>query len=134
VRANRGFSGREDSMKLHHLALGGLLLLGLAVLGQAGEETARKLLGVWELTKAEKLIPGATVEFAKDNKMHLRFKAGDKAVTIDGTYKLEGKTIVSTLSFGGKSKTETNTIKKLTDKELVIEDEKGKVEEYKRAK
>jgi uncharacterized protein (TIGR03066 family) len=121
-------------MKLHHLALGGFLLFGLAVLGQAGEETARKLLGTWELTKAEKLIPGATVEFAKDGKMHLRFKAGDKAVTIDGTYKLEGKTLISTLTFGGKTKTEKNTINKLTDKELVIEDEKGKVEEYRRAK
>jgi uncharacterized protein (TIGR03066 family) len=112
-----------------------LIVLCLALVGTAGSDTAKKLIGVWELSKADNSPPGAvTVEFTKDNKLKLRIKANDKELKIDGTYELKDNDIVSMLTFEGQTKTETNKIKKLTEKELVIEDEKGKVEEYKRAK
>ncbi len=45
---------------------------------------------------------------------------------------MKAKTIETTIDYGGKSKTETSKIKKLTETELIIEDDKGKVDEYKR--
>lgn len=111
-----------------------LIVLCLALVGTAGSDTAKKLIGVWELTKAENAPPGPmTVEFTKDKKLKLRIKTNDKEIKIDGTYEVKDNDIVSMLAFEGQTKTETNKIKKLTEKELVIEDEKGKVEEYKRA-
>ena len=45
-------------------------------------------------------------------------KIGDKALEIDGSYSIKGDVITTTIEFGGKKKTESSTIKKLTDKEL----------------
>lgn len=50
-------------------------------------------------------------------------------IAVDGTYKVKANTLVVTL----QGKTETDKIIKLTDTELIIEDDKGKVDEYKRA-
>ena len=97
----------------------------------------------WKLIKKIRFdVPGVRpqllqpvgMEFTKDGKLMLRAKVGDKELMIDGTYKVDGKNLSATLTFMGKSKTEKATIRKLTDKELVLEDEKGKVEEYKRVK
>ena len=66
--------------------------------------------------------------------MKLTAKFGDKAIVIDGTYKLKEDKIFVVLTFGGKSKDDVGTIKKLTDKELHIQDDKGKIDEYKRIK
>jgi uncharacterized protein (TIGR03066 family) len=52
----------------------------------------------------------------------------------DGTYKVEGNKIHVVLSFMGKKHEETSTIQTLNEKTLIIRDEKGKVEEYKRRK
>jgi uncharacterized protein (TIGR03066 family) len=111
-----------------------LVVLSLTLVGTAGGDNAKKLVGLWEVTKSDSAPPGATVEFTGGGKMQLRAKLGDKELKIDGTYELKGDDIISTLTFAGQTKTETNKIKKLTDKQLVVEDEKGKVEEYKRVK
>jgi uncharacterized protein (TIGR03066 family) len=55
-----------------------------------------------------------------------------KEFKLSGTYKVKDKTITTTIDFGGKSKTDSGTIKKLTDTELIMEDDKGKIDEYKR--
>jgi len=121
-------------MKWSTLALVGMLFFGLALVGLAGTDTVKKLVGVWEVTKSKDAPPGATVEFTKDGKMALKAKVKDKTLSIEGTYKVKADSLTSTLSFGGKEKTETHKIKKLTEKELILEDEKGQIEEYKRVK
>src|SRR5262245_45850303 len=112
----------------------GAVFFGIVVLATAGGDTAKRLIGVWEVTKSDDAPPGATVEFTKDGKILVRAKVKDMDIKVDGTYEVKKDQIVTKVSFGDKSKTETHTIKKLTDKELIIMDEQGKVEEYKRAK
>lgn len=104
--------------------------------GNEEAETTKKLVGVWELTKSDTLPKGAdaTVYFTKDGKIKLRATIGDNTITASGTYKVKANTVITTIDYDGKTKMETNKIKKLTEKELIIEDEKGKVEEYKRGK
>jgi uncharacterized protein (TIGR03066 family) len=121
-------------MNRHRIVVTLAAFLGLAVTLTAGGDTAKKLVGVWEITNNKEAPPGATIEFTRDGKMKMRAKLGEKELKIDGTYELKGETIVSKLSFGGKTKIESSKIRKLTEKELVIVDEKGKVEEYKRLK
>jgi len=92
-----------------------------------------KVIGIWEVTKSGSGIPpGATFEFTKDGKLKVTIKADGKEVTVEGTYKVEGDTITSAGPKGEKP--DKNKIKKLTDTELVTEDEKGKVDEFKKKK
>ncbi|MBI3410851.1 MAG: hypothetical protein HY040_21145 [Planctomycetes bacterium] len=112
----------------------GTLFFGLVLVGAAGTDTAKRLVGVWEVTKSDEAPPGATVEFTKDGKIKLRAKVKDMEIKVDGTYEVKKDQIVTKVTFGDKSKTEAHTIKKLTDKELILMDEKVKVEEYKRSK
>ena len=118
-------------MRAMMLAISGFVLFGLSIAIAKDTDYSKKILGTWVITKGE-APPGATVEFTKDGKMKLRAQLGEKELAIDGTYTLQGDTITSHLSFGGQKKTETDKIKKLTDKELIVEDDKGKVQEYKR--
>jgi len=121
-------------MNLHRIVVALAVFLGLTFVLTAGSDTAKKLVGVWEITNNKDAPPGATVEFTRDGKMKLRANVGEKELKIDGTYELKDDAVVTKLSVGGKTKTESNKIRKLTEKELVIVDEKGKVEEYKRVK
>src|SRR5262245_31358054 len=107
VLQRKGFS-----MTVNKFALAGMLMLGLALVAAAGDDNGKKIVGTWEVTKAKGAPEGATVEFTKDGKMKIRFKVGDKELEIDGTYKLEKeKKITVTLSFEGKTKSDTATIK-----------------------
>jgi len=123
-------------------ALGTALLASVLVVALSGgyalkadaDSNDKKIIGTWEVTKADNAPPGATVEFTKDGKIKLRAEFKGKSIAIDGTYKVEGSKIHTTLKFGGQERKETGTIKTLTDTKLVVEDPKGKVEEYKRKK
>jgi uncharacterized protein (TIGR03066 family) len=117
-------------------ALVGIVILGMAMVAAAGAGNASKLVGVWEVIKSESIPKGATAtaEFTKDGKVKLKFKAGEKEFVVDGTYKVKDDKISTVLSFGGKTREESATIKKLTSDELHILDEKGKLDEYKRVK
>jgi uncharacterized protein (TIGR03066 family) len=75
---------------------------------------------------------GSTVEFTKDGKLKLAVKDGDKTMTIEGTYKIEGQAFKSILKLGDKEHTETIKVPSLTDKELVLLDEQGKKDTFKR--
>jgi uncharacterized protein (TIGR03066 family) len=90
------------------------------------------IVGTWKPTKGE--IPGgATVEFTKDGKMKLTVTFSGQTVTGEATYKVEGDRITTTRTGpDGKEKVATAKIKKLTSKELVIEDDKGRAMEFKR--
>jgi uncharacterized protein (TIGR03066 family) len=127
-------------MRWSRFAIAGFLVLGLTLVGTAGGDTekdiAKKLVGKWELTKSSEkkgIPPGATIQFTKDGKLKFHLKFGDKDFDFGGSYKLDGKKLTVTIEFmPGKEKTDTVTIEKLTDKELHIKDDKGKVDEFKR--
>src|SRR3954471_13762035 len=80
-----------------------------------------KLVGTWELVKGDPA--GATVEFTQDHKLKFRAKIGEQTVTLEGTYSVNKDNLTVNLKTpDGKDQSETLTIKKLTDKELVIEE------------
>ena len=98
-----------------------------------------KLVGTWEITRAAVLPAGATatVEFRKDGTMHLISTYRGKILTKDGTYRVEGNSLTTTLTttrngVTSKEKTETDTIRILDDTRLVVVDDQGQVDEYKR--
>jgi uncharacterized protein (TIGR03066 family) len=104
----------------------------------AKEKTnAEKIVGVWEMTKVPKDVPkGSTAEFTKDGKVKMTFKIGDKTLEPQGTYKVEGDKLITTIKGpDGNEHTDTGTIKTLTNTTLVIRDSKTKEEaEFKRKK
>lgn len=124
-------------MKLHQTGLGIAVLFActLAVSAQAGSDTVKKLLGVWEMSKADKLLPGATVEFANDGKFFMRAKIGDKELKMDGTFEVKDNVITTMVKDPtGQAQTTKMKIKTLNDKILAVESDTGQVEEYKKTK
>jgi uncharacterized protein (TIGR03066 family) len=123
-------------MKLLRLALVGALVLGVTAVRaedkKEGGVDKKKLMGTWVVTKGETLPVGATVEFTKDGKLKLVIKEKDKALTVEGAYEVKGDGFKLTMKDGDKEHTETLKVKKLTDKELVVEDEKGKKDTFKK--
>jgi uncharacterized protein (TIGR03066 family) len=94
------------------------------------------IVGVWELTKAREGGPpvGTTMEFTKDGKVKLSGKADGKEFAFDGFYVVQGEKLTATIKSPDRTEEGTVTIKKLTDKELVTQDETGRVLEFKRKK
>jgi uncharacterized protein (TIGR03066 family) len=90
---------------------------------------SEKLLGTWEVTKSDTAPVGAILEFKKDGTMKLTVKEDGKETSMECKYKVDGDTITATYPDG---RSQPGKIKKLTDKELVIEVPKGKTDEYKR--
>jgi uncharacterized protein (TIGR03066 family) len=117
------------------IGLAALLFLGVSAAGADDKKDLDKdkLVGTWELTQGETLPPGTTCEFTKDGKIKLVLPTPDgKKVTIEGTYKIEGQAFRATLKDGNKENTETLKVPTLTDKELVMVDEKGKKDSFKK--
>jgi uncharacterized protein (TIGR03066 family) len=82
---------------------------------------AKKLVGRWE-AKGDEV---GVVEFTKDGKVSITF--GDKEeVVAEGTYKIDGDKLTSTLKAGGMEIKVTRTVTKLTDAELTMKDDRGK--------
>lgn len=94
------------------------------------ESNKDKIIGTWELTKGGgETAPGSTFEFTKDGKTKMTAKVGDKTINMDATYKVEGNKLLTTAKGpDGKEDTNTDTIVKLTDTEMVLESKEGKVE------
>jgi uncharacterized protein (TIGR03066 family) len=120
-------------MTLGQWFLGIAFLLVVTLTAGAGADTAKKLIGVWEMSKAEKLIPGATVEFTPDSKFLMRAKIGAMDLKMDGTFSVKDNVITTIVKDpGGKNQTTKMKIKSLTDKLLVVESDGGQAEEYKK--
>jgi uncharacterized protein (TIGR03066 family) len=94
---------------------------------------AKKLVGKWE-PKDKKEGMSTVIEFTKDGKVNITLSGKGKDITVSGTYKVDGSKVTTVLSFGGKDETETHTVTKLTDTELVSKDEKGREETLVRVK
>jgi uncharacterized protein (TIGR03066 family) len=113
--------------------------LTLALIGTAGGQDKKgidkaKLIGVWEVVKAEAVPPGTTIEFLKGDKLIVNTRLGGEAIKVEGDYKVDGDKISYTLRAKGQEFKNTGTIRTLSDTTLVVVDEKGVVEEYKRKK
>jgi len=89
---------------------------------------AAKLVGTWEITKSPGDLPkGSMVTFEKDGKLKVSIDFNGKKLDIEGTYKVDGdKLNVTVKGPDGKEETDTDTIKSLDDKKLVIVDKDGK--------
>jgi uncharacterized protein (TIGR03066 family) len=107
--------------------------IGLADDKKADKIDAKKLVGKWEPKNSPEGV-SAVIDFQKDGKVVVNFKSKGKEGKLAGTYKVEGNKLTTTMSFNGKDVTETETITKLTDAELVTKDEKGKEETLLRIK
>jgi uncharacterized protein (TIGR03066 family) len=124
-------------MNAVRLALAGALVLGVAAAARADEEKGgkddiqKKLVGKWELVKfkgkdpkAKGPPPGTTLEFTKGGKVVITLEAEGKKMSMDGTYKVEGKGFKLTTKRGDTENTEAVQVVKVDDKELVLRGEK----------
>jgi uncharacterized protein (TIGR03066 family) len=95
-----------------------------------------KVVGTWELVKTdakEAPPPGTIVEFRKDGKMKVIVTVGEKKITVEGSYSIEGDMLKTKMTGpDGKEISDTDTITKLTDKEMSLKDKKGVKTEFKK--
>jgi uncharacterized protein (TIGR03066 family) len=115
--------------------LGCTLAVLMAGAGLAADEKidAKKLVGKWE-PKDQKKGGTFVLEFTKDGKLIFHASQNGKDFNSEGTYKLDGNKLSTTMKFGDMERKMTRTINKLTDTELVSTDEKGKEDTLVRAK
>src|SRR5262245_52559750 len=114
-----------------------LAALVIVVVGnaKAQDENATKIVGVWEVTKSGSDLPaGATVEFTKDGKLRVMLKAEGTDLKLEGTYKVAKDKLSVKLKVSDQTVEETETIKRLTDEVLEIEDSEKKVNTFKKKK
>jgi uncharacterized protein (TIGR03066 family) len=123
-------------MRLLTAAVAVLLALAFAAGADDKKDKASKidkskLVGTWKFVKtdAEDAPPKGSklqVEFTRDGKMTMTLTFLERDHKSTGTYKVDGDKITRTLK-GPKTRerTETATIKELTDKKLVILEKKG---------
>ncbi|MBA4189782.1 MAG: hypothetical protein C0467_17495 [Planctomycetaceae bacterium] len=121
-------------MKAVCVAMLGVVMVAFAGNAKAEEASAKKLVGVWVLSKAGGNLPeGSTVEFTKDGKLAVVVKA-DKEIKLEGTYKVEKDKLMVKVKLGEEVSEETMTIKKLTDDVLETEDKDKKIDTFKKKK
>lgn len=125
-------------MKLAKAFAVGAVLCLLAGVGRGDDktDTAKMVVGKWEVTKADPgtAPPGGIVEFTKDGKMKVSGKKDDQEFSIEGTYKVEGKKLTFAMTVGGEERKKTITITKLSAKAMSTEDDDGKKVELTRKK
>jgi uncharacterized protein (TIGR03066 family) len=127
----------DGKMKILLLALAGTVCLACGSLAdekkdKKTEEKKRNLLGVWEIVDGGDIPAGATAEFTKDGKLRIAMKVKDQNRTAEGTYEVDGEKVYTVFKGKKGNRKETQVIEKLNDKELILVDEKGKKDTYKR--
>ena len=76
---------------------------------------------------------GSVVELSKDGKAKATVKKRDRQEWLEGTYKLDGdKIMINAVTQDKEEIKRTATIKKITDTDLVVENEKGETLELKK--
>jgi uncharacterized protein (TIGR03066 family) len=100
--------------------------------------TPDKLMGAWKVIKeGQEPVPPSTlttVEFLKDNKLKLTITINNEPKVSDGTWKLEGMRLTTTLKMDGKDKTDVVEITKLDEMKLEFKDATGKMVTMERTK
>jgi uncharacterized protein (TIGR03066 family) len=123
--------------------IGFWLLVAVPVAGAAPvpksvpKSNAELLVGTWKLTKSSvgENRTSLSVEFAKDGTLTIRQSpAGENTepTVYTGTYKVEADRIPYSVMTDSGEKSETLTIKKLTDDELIVVDPDDIREEFQR--
>lgn len=117
------------------VALGVVMFIaaGLSADDKSEKIDAKKLVGKWEPPDTPKGV-SLVLEFTKDGKLVVSADVGGKTEKMEANYKLAGNKLTINGKLPGGEKTETVTVLKLTDAELVTKDEKGKEETLKRIK
>ena len=120
------------------LALAGWLALclagGVAADDKKADKNANKdkVVGTWEMVKGT-LPQGSTLEFTKDGKLKITLTIDDKKTTLEGSYTLDGDKLKTKITGpDGQEHSDTDTITKLTDKEMSLKDTKDQRTELKR--
>ena len=124
-----------NALKL--LAVTGVVcLLGAGARADEKADYAKKIVGKWELTKVEEggLPKGTMVEFDKDGKVKVTAKIEDKDLVLEGTYKVEGDSLMLTMKMGEEERKQTVTILKLDDTMMHTKNEAGKMSELTKKK
>ena len=127
------------------VAMAAVVFLALGQFSSAGEDTAKKLVGVWHTTKEDgKAIPEDSVivlEFTADGKYSTKHVSDTGAAFRQkGTYTVKDESLTLTDKSGDKEISFTVSIKKLTAKELLLVESSRKAKdkrasvEYKRVK
>jgi uncharacterized protein (TIGR03066 family) len=116
-----------------------ILLLGLVCTARTDDKDDKKadsvkakLIGTWQVEKGVGLPVGSRVTFAKDGKVSVDVMGEEKKETLQGTYKIEGKTIQLTIKRKEKERTQPIKVTKIDDKELVLEGPKGETLTFKK--
>jgi uncharacterized protein (TIGR03066 family) len=123
-------------MRKHvQLALAIPLVFAATALAEDIKIDGGKLVGTWEAVKDSETLPlGSTLEFSKEGKLKVTLKKADETKVLAGSYKVEGAAIKITLNIEGLEHSETLKVTKLSDKDLVIVDEKDKKDVLSRKK
>lgn len=95
---------------------------------------AKLLLGKWQPEKQPDQF-NLTVEYLKDNKLTVELEAGGDKQKGEGTYKLDGNKLEVKVEVLGQEHNPKYTVKKLTDKEMVlVEEDKTEERKFKKVK
>lgn len=110
------------------------VLLNPTARAEDTDDYPKLIVGMWEVTKADEgTVPvGAHFELTKDGKIKAAFKKDGEDMKAEGTYKLEKATLSVTLKIGEEEQSNKVTITKLTEKEMTVKDDDGKVVELKK--
>ena len=111
-------------------------LVGPAVRADDKDDYAKKVVGKWEVTKADEGGPpqGAVIEFTADGKVKYTGKKGDAVEMHEGTYKVDGNKVTVTMKAEGKEESHTVTITKISDTAMSVDGGDGKKAELTKKK
>jgi len=122
-------------MKTLSVAVLGVLMVAFAGTARAEDDNAKKIVGMWELSKSGGDLPvGTVIEFTKELKLTATIKMDGNEMKLEGTYKIEKDKLTVKIKIMQDTIEETATIKKLTDDTLEIEDKDKKVDTFKKKK
>lgn len=122
-------------MRAFGLALAAAVVLSLPGFCQNRPELPdeQKIVGTWIATAGE--ATGCAIQFYADGRVWVLVPINDKGISMEGSYTINNHVITTTLETkGGQKVTTTVQIRKLTARDLVIEEGGGRVTEYRRKK
>ncbi len=107
-----------------------ILLASVAIADDNKDDSSKLIVGIWEVTSTEGDGPpkGSTIEFTKDNKVKVTGDRNGQKMSLEGTYKIDGKKLALKLSHEGNERSIDLTIDKLDEKTFALTNDTGKAE------
>jgi uncharacterized protein (TIGR03066 family) len=126
-------------MKAVRLLMASFAVVALVAVVQAQDkpDLAKQLVGKWEATKVDegvKLAKGAIVEFAADGKLKVTHKDGDTEKKSEGTYTIVPHGFTYVIKGADRDVKGKIIVKKISDTEMLTENDEGKAATLKRVK